>query len=175
MNRLLDDGVFAGLGEVHRRLLDLLAAGLPLTPRPYRDLAATLGVSEDEVIDGVAALRELGVIKRFGVVVRHHELGYRANAMAVWDIPDDEVATVAERLRAFPFVTLCYRRPRRPPVWPYNLFCMIHGRDRARVEGQVGTLIDVCGLDGYGHAVLFSRRRFKQRGARYARAAEPVA
>ena len=87
--------------------------------------------------------------------------------MTVWDIPDAQVDAVGEKIAAYPFVTLCYQRPRRPPEWPYNLFCMIHGRDRDGVLAQVGTLNRELGLDGRAQAVLFSRRRFKQRGARY--------
>ena len=95
----------------------------------------------------IAALRRLiddGMIKRFGIVVRHRELGYRANAMVVWDVPDERVGEAGRTLAALPFVTLCYRRPRRPPDWPYNLFCMIHGRDRATVAGQIERATRSC-------------------------------
>jgi hypothetical protein len=76
---------------------------------------------------------------------------------------------VGLRLAAFDFVTLCYRRPRRPPRWPYNLFCMIHGRDRQTVLGLVECLVVEGGLAGMPCSVLFSRRRFKQCGGRYLR------
>jgi DNA-binding Lrp family transcriptional regulator len=108
-----------------------------------------------------------GIIRRFGAVVRHHELGFTANAMTVWDVPDDEADALGAAVAAYPFVTLCYRRPRRLPAWPYNLFCMIHGRDRITVLNQVGVLSRESGLGRFRHAVLFSRLRFKQRGARY--------
>ena len=106
--------------------------------------------------------------RRLGLVLRHRELGYRANAMTVWDVPDERVPDAAAALTRLPFVTLCYRRPRRPPVWPYNLFCMIHGQDRALVLAEVEEATAVAGLSGLPRAVLFSRRCFKQRGARYA-------
>ena len=61
-------------------------------------------------------------------------------------------------LAELPFVTLCYRRPRRPPVWPYNLFCMIHGRDRGTVEALVDQASAAAGLEEVPRAVLFSRR-----------------
>jgi hypothetical protein len=101
------------------------------------------------------------------VIVRHHELGYRANAMVVWDIPDERVAELGRKFGEFGFVTLCYHRPRRPPHWPYNLFCMIHGKDRETVKGLVRVLVDACGLQRVHHDILFSGRRFKQCGARY--------
>ena len=153
-----------------RRLLDALEAGLPLVPRPYAALGESFGISEREVMERLARLQEDGTISRFGVVVRHHELGYRANCMVVWDLPEDSVSETGRRLATLPFVTLCYRRPRRPPIWPYNLFCMIHGRDREEVEQQIAQAAEACGLQDVPRAHLFSTRRFKQRGARYRRA-----
>lgn len=160
------------LDEHDRRLLAAVEDGLPFVAEPYRAVGEAVGLSEAEVLTRLGRLVESGVIKRFGVVVRHHELGYRHNAMVVWDVPDAEVAAIAERFCAYDFVTLCYRRARRPPEWPYNLFCMIHGRDRAVVLDQVRRIEADCGLAAVPHEVLFSGQRFKQRGARYASLAE---
>lgn len=150
-----------------RAVLTALEDGLPLVARPYAALGERLGLSEGEVIAALRSLIKSGVVKRFGVVVRHHELGYRANAMVVWDVPDDRIAEVGARLSALPFVTLCYRRPRRLPDWPYSLFCMIHGRERAAVETLAEEATAKAELSGLPRAILFSQRRFKQRGARY--------
>jgi DNA-binding Lrp family transcriptional regulator len=150
-----------------------MAEGLPLVPRPYAALGAEIGLSEAEVLERLRVLLADGVISRMGVVVRHHELGWRANAMTVWDVPDVRVAEAGGRLRELPFITLCYRRPRRPPAWPYNLFCMIHGRDRATVLNQVEEATRAADLSELPRDVLFSLRRFKQRGARYDAAARP--
>ena len=155
------------LDAAERRLVAALADGLPLVPRPYLALAQRLGWSEAELLARLAGLIERKVITRFGVVVRHHELGIRANAMVVWDVPDAEVAAAGRRLRDLAYVTLCYRRPRRPPAWPYNLFCMIHGRARAEVEALIEAASGAANLGPCARAVLFSRRRFKQQGARY--------
>jgi DNA-binding Lrp family transcriptional regulator len=156
------------LNDLDRRLIAAIQDGLPLVPRPYAAIGDALGMGEAEVIAGLRRLIEGGVIRRFGVIVRHHELGYRANAMVVWDVPDARVGDAGRTLAGLPFVTLCYRRPRRLPLWPYNMFCMIHGRDRSTVETLVEQTTATAGLEGLPRAVLFSRRRFKQRGARYA-------
>ncbi len=124
-------------------------------------------MSEKEIIGLVRDCIKEGVIKRFGVVVRHHELGFRDNAMVVWNVPDDRVDEVGDWLGGQAGVTLCYRRPRRMPYWPYNLYCMIHGRSREAVRERVEVLRQSATLSEIPHAVLFSRRRFKQRGARY--------
>lgn len=157
------------LDPCDHRLLDALQEGLPLVPRPYAAIAEAVDLPEAEILSRLARLSEEGVVRRFGVVVRHRELGYRANAMTVWDVPDDLAAETGRRLAALDFVTLCYRRPRRLPDWPYNLFAMIHGRDRAAVERLVDQATEAAGLIGRPRAILFSHRRFKQRGARYGR------
>lgn len=150
-----------------RRLLAAIEDGLPLAPRPYAEVGSRIGASEAEVISRLGRLIESGVVRRLGLVVRHHELGYRANAMAVWDLTEAEVDEVGRELSGYDFVTLCYRRPRRPPLWPYNLFCMVHGRDRETVRGRIARLNAELGLEERPQALLFSRRRFKQCGARY--------
>ena len=148
-------------------LIAAIQDGLPLVARPYAAIGERIGMSEEEVIRSLRDLLGQGVIKRLGVVVRHRAVGYDANAMVVWDVPDEEVRELGSCLGRFPFVTLCYRRPRRLPAWPYNLFTMIHGRDRGQVLARVDELVRDCGLEDIPRRALFSRRCFKQRGARY--------
>lgn len=159
---------------IDKRLLRVIADGLPLVSRPYAAAAAWAGIGEDEVIRRLRRLIAGGIVKRLGVIVRHRELGYRANAMVVWDVPDDEVAEVGRHVAAYPFVTLCYQRPRRLPEWPYNLFCMIHGKDRTAVGSQIATVNTEVGLARCRQAVLFSRQRFRQRGARFDPSSAPA-
>ncbi len=144
-----------------------LEGGLALAARPYARLASTLGVSEEAILARIARLLELDIIRRFGVVVRHRELGYAANAMVVWDIPDAAVSEVGRLLARQSAVTLCYRRPRRLPDWRYNLFSMVHGLDRQAVLAEVARMRNELGLEHLACQPLFSRRRFKQCGARY--------
>ena len=155
------------LTEQDRQLISAIQGGIPLVSHPYAAVGEGIGMSEQQVIDRIGEMQEQGVIKRFGVVVRHHELGYTANAMVVWDVPDERLDEVGEALGAQDCVTLCYQRPRRLPEWPYNLFSMIHGRSRDKVLSQVEQMVTELGLGGIRHEALFSGQRFKQRGARY--------
>lgn len=150
-----------------RALIEAIQRGLPMVARPYAAIGEQIGLSEREVIRSIQSLLEQGVIKRLGVVVRHRELGYDANAMVVWDVPDVRVGEVGRLLGGKSYVTLCYRRPRRLPDWRYNLFTMIHGRDREQVLARVAELVRDARLESVVHRVLFSRQCFKQRGARY--------
>ncbi|BAO45585.1 siroheme decarboxylase subunit beta [Thiolapillus brandeum] len=155
------------LNDTEQQLIGLIQSGLPLCSRPWAEIGQQLNLAESEVLQQVRSLQERGLIKRFGLVVRHHELGYTANAMVVWDVPDDQVRQVGEALGRHDCVTLCYQRPRRLPQWPYNLFCMIHGKDRERVLETIDELVEAEGLQDIAHEVLFSGERFKQRGAKY--------
>ena len=155
------------LTEQDCQLIAAIQGGLPMDPRPYALVGEQIGMSEEQVIARVGEMQESGVIKRMGVVVRHHELGYTANAMVVWNVPEGRLDEVGDALGSQPCVTLCYQRPRRLPEWPYNLFCMIHGRSREAVLALIERMVQGLGLDDIEHQVLFSGRRFKQRGARY--------
>jgi len=148
-------------------LIEVIQAGLPLVARPYQAIANRLDCSEQAVIDKLRNMIDAGIIKRLGVVVRHRELGYHANAMVVWDVPDDQVDELGHRLGRQDCVTLCYQRPRHAPDWPYNLFCMVHGRDRDDVMECITGMLDGLGLETIPYTVLFSGKRFKQRGAQY--------
>ena len=152
----------------HRPLAALVEAGLPPAPEPFAAWAAQLGCATDEVLRQVQAWLDAGTLRRFGLVVRHHEVGFAANAMTVFDAPDDEADALGARLAAQPGVTLCYRRE-RAAGWHYNLYCMVHGRSRDATLALVHAAIDGAGLHALPRAVLFSRRRFKQTGPRYFR------
>lgn len=147
-----------------RRLVAALQPGLALVPRPFAQLAEEAGMQESALVERLAEWLDEGCIKRFGVVVRHHELGFRANAMVVFDIPDEEVSAVGQRLAHEAGVTLCYRRQRHLPHWHHNLFCMVHGRSREEVAPVIERLRRVA---GHPCDALFSLRRFKQCGAKY--------
>ena len=148
-------------------LRTMLEKGLPLVKKPYLHIAEQLNLNERQVIDQIALWLHEGLIKRFGLVVKHRQLGYVANAMVVWNIADENVDDIAGDLSKRDEISLCYRRPRRLPDWPYNLFCMIHGKSRAAVEKQIQALTLELNLSAVEKDVLFSYKAYKQNGARY--------
>jgi len=160
-------GAPVALSDAERRLVAQLADGIPLEARPYAALGVAAGLEEAEVVAILGEWLERGVVRRFGTVVRHRPLGYAANAMVVWDLPRAAVRDAGVRAAALPQVTLCYQRLPRPPEWPYRLYCMLHGRSREQVTIEIEAVTRAAGLDAVPRAVLFSRRCFVQRGARY--------
>jgi len=144
--------------------------GLPAGLSPYQVVAKQLALTEQQVLMQIANWQEDGLIRRFGLVIKHRKLGYDANAMVVWNIPNDEMDSVALKLAKCAPVSLCYQRPRRLPDWPYNLFCMIHGTDRGLVLQQISQITEQLGLESIEKDVLFSFKAYKQHGARYSKA-----
>jgi DNA-binding Lrp family transcriptional regulator len=154
------------LDAVDRRIVVATQDGLPLVRRPYHAVAADLGLEPEDVIARMRRMLDAGIIRRIGVVPNHYALGYRANGMSVWDVPDDRVGDLGRRVGSLPFVSHCYLRPRHLPDWPYNLFAMVHGRDRATVEGGVDAIVRLLGDNVRGHRVLYSTRILKKTGLR---------
>ena len=145
----------------------VLECGLPHVAQPYLAIAKQIAATQAQVLAQISHWQEDGLVKRFGLVVKHRKLGFKANAMVVWNIADDKVTKVAEQLSSCAEVSLCYRRPRRLPDWPYNLFCMIHGTDRAVVIAQIAAMTKKFSLEDVQKDILFSFKAYKQQGARY--------
>lgn len=135
-------------------------------PRPYHAVAAALGLDGEDVMARMRRMQAIGIIRRIAAVPNHYRLGYVANGMSVWDVPDDRIYRLGPLVGALDCVTHCYRRPRQPPVWPYNLFAMVHGRDRAAVEEGVARIATLLGPELRGHEVLYSSRILKKTGFR---------
>lgn len=153
------------LEEGDRALMQALSEGMRVVARPFEVLGERLGRSESDVLDRVRALAQSGILSRIGVIVRHRSLGWRSNAMCVFDVPDEEIEEKGQTLTQVPGVTLCYQRRRAPGDWPYSLYCMIHGRSRAEALDVLSAARVRAGLAGYNYKVLFSTRCFKQTGA----------
>lgn len=157
------------LSAVAQQVVAATQFGLPLVNRPYQAIAEQLNLTESQVIEELQQLQANGTIKRMGVIVRHRELGYSANAMVVWDVPAERVDDVGVQLGQHERVNLCYQRPSQPPDWRYNLFCMIHGKRRDEVVDCVEAITAQHKLHELPRDILFSNRCFKQRGATYFR------
>lgn len=172
--------VAARAGQRHRltarewQLVALVQEGFPLTTTPFHDIARAWGGTVDEVITTLSRWLDAGIVRRYGTVLRHRELGYRANAMCVFDIPAARTEEIANLLSAAPEVRLCYERPRRGEAWPFNLFCMVHGKNRDQVRDSVNALLERLALGHYPHDVLIGEQRYKQRGAWYAPPPQPA-
>ena len=149
-----------------RRIIQATQQGLPRVSRPYHAIAGQLGLSAEDVMARLRRMLDAGIIRRIGAVPNHYALGYQANGMSVWDVPDERVRELGQKIGALDFVSHCYQRPRHLPEWPYNLFAMVHGRDRAEVEAKVAEIARLLGADDRGHELLYSTKILKKTGLR---------
>ena len=154
------------LDDFDRALMAATQGGLPLVPRPYDAVGDRLGVSGQQVRERLAQMLEGGLVRRIGAVPNHYRLGYTANGMSVWDVEDDQVQALGQRIAKLPGVSHCYRRPRHVPDWPYNLFAMLHGTSRAAVEQQAQEIAELLGSACRSHDILYSSAILKKTGLR---------
>lgn len=156
------------MNAIDREIVRATQAGLPLTTRPYEAVASRLGLAETDVLESLKSMLADGRIRRIGVVPNHYALGYRANAMSVWDVDDAGLEDLGPAVGALEFVSHCYRRPRRLPEWRYNLFAMVHGRTRADTAEKIEAIRKVLGTSLRASDVLYSTRILKKTGMRIA-------
>lgn len=158
--------------QIERAIIVATQGGLPLVARPYHAIAEQLQISAEEVMRRMQSMQQRGLIRRIGVVPNHYALGYRANGMSVWDVDDAVIDQLGERVGQLACVSHCYRRPRRLPQWPYNLFAMVHGKSRAEVEQKVAEIAALLGQHARAHEILYSTRILKKTGLRLAQDAD---
>lgn len=154
------------LDALDRALVLATQEGLPLVAHPYAAVAEQLGVSEQEVMDRLRLLVRDGIVRRVAAVPNHYRIGYVHNAMTVWDIADDRIAEAGRRVAVLEAVSHCYHRPRHLPLWPYNLFAMVHGRDAEELSRHISQVRDTLGDDVRAADVLRSTRILKKTGLR---------
>ncbi len=158
-----------------RDILQGLTEGLPIVARPYAALGDRLNRSEKDILERITALQDAAIISRLGVIVRHRALGWRANAMVVWDLPSEQIDTAGPQLAALPGVTLCYERRPVEGIWPYRLYSMIHARNQAEAAAFLDGALAIPELSNVPYDALFSTQCFKQTGAMIQRKPEAAA
>jgi len=152
--------------DLDRRIVLATQRGLPLDPMPYQWLGQELGVTQERVMERVDAMLNDGRVRRIAIVPNHYRLGYVANGMSVWDIPDQLIHEVGELVGQLDMVSHCYHRARHLPDWPYNLFAMVHGQTQEEVHSKVDHIAQLLGDRNRQHDVLFSTRILKKSGLR---------
>ncbi len=164
MNKVQQDGQL--LDATDRQIIVATQAGLPLVAEPFAALARQLGLETDEVLQRVADMQACGIIRRIAAVPNHYALGYIANGMSVWNVSDEHITELGGLIGGLDYVSHCYQRPRHLPLWPYNLFAMVHGRSRDDVMARVDAIAALLGDHCRGHEVLYSKRILKKTGLR---------
>lgn len=147
-----------------KAIIAALQHDFPVTPQPYREIAARLGITEGELLERIRYYQQIGHIRKIGAVLRHREVGFTANVMCVWQVPEEQVEEIGKLFAQHPAVSHCYARPAFPQ-WPHNIYTMIHGRSSAQCEAFIQELAAQSGIKEY--KLLYSVRELKKSSMRY--------
>jgi DNA-binding Lrp family transcriptional regulator len=152
------------LSEQEKKVIAAIQGDIPVCERPYRQLAESIGLSEDALLTTLADLRRRNLIRRFGATLRHQKSGYSANAMGAWQVEEDRVEAVGRTMASCRQISHCYRR-NPTPEWPYNLYTMIHAESEAACWEIAREMATQTGVAHY--TLLFSRRELKKTSMTY--------
>lgn len=153
-----------GLTEIEKQIIACVQADLPVSARPYQELAERLGLSEEDVLRHLQDLTARGVIRRFGATLRHQASGFGANVLVAWVVEPERIETVGRTLAATRAVTHCYQRA-AAPGWPYTLYSMVHAADEAACRETIRQMAAAVAVETY--TLLFSRRELKKTSMAY--------
>lgn len=154
------------LSDMERKVLLATQDGVPLEKEPFKKIAMDLDISRERVIEVFERLLDDDKVRRFGASLVHRKLGFSANAMIVWDVPDEVVSDVGKKVSGFDEVSHCYRRPRKKD-WNYNLFAMVHGKSKGVCREIAEKISGEIEFDAY--EILYSTEEFKKTGVRLSR------
>lgn len=152
------------MDALDQKIVRAMQQEFPLVEEPYREIAARIGISEEALLARLEYFKREGVIRKMGAVLRHREVGYAANALCAWVVPEDEVEAAAARMAAHPAVSHCYDRTTLPQ-WPYNVYTMLHGHSRGECDAIAAQLAEENGLQE--RVMLYSVREWKKTSMRY--------
>jgi len=147
------------MDAIDQKLLAQAEKGIPLIPEPFEEIATNLGITSQEAISRLQKLRESGIIRRFGVSVKPNGVGYLANALVAWKVPQTRMAEVSQYFCRQKEVSHCYEREPVEGEWEYNLYTVMHAHERVTVEERVkqhATEVAVCDF-----LILFSAKNLK--------------
>jgi len=154
------------LDELDRSIIQATQGGLALVSEPFSEVAEQTGCDAPTVIRRLSRMIDSGVIRRIGAVPNHYRLGLKSNGMSVWDVAENRLEILGAEIGKLDFVSHCYQRPRRLPMWRYNLFAMVHGHNRDEVDRKISEIDNILGKDCNAHEVLFSSAILKKSGLR---------
>lgn len=146
------------------KIIRKMQEDLPLVPEPYKLIAEELGINEEVLLVKIKEFCDKGVIRRFGATLNHRNIGFKANAMVVWIVPEIRIKKVSEIMIAFPQISHCYQRPTFTN-WPYNVFTMIHGKTKEECERTVKEISDSIKINDY--SILYSTEELKKSSMKY--------
>ncbi len=137
---------------------------LQIIPEPFKDMSEELGVDTGGLFAHAEDMVERKLMRRFSAVLHHRRAGFGANAMGVWNVPEERSEEVGNLMAQARSVTHCYERPRFPD-WNYSHFTMLHATSREGCEELAKEISNNTGITDY--QLLYSTREYKKTRVRY--------
>ncbi|MFW6029684.1 MAG: AsnC family transcriptional regulator [Halanaerobiales bacterium] len=152
------------IDKLDKQIIRKLQENLPLVLEPYKQIADELGIPEEKLLKRITKLKEKGYLKRISALVKHRDVGYKANVMVAWDIPDDKIENFVNKTISLPIISHFYERERYKS-WPYNIYTMIHCKTLDEVENAIEDILDAVG--DYKYEMLLSTKELKKTSVKY--------
>ena len=152
------------LDDVEKKIIHYLQGDLPLEERPFAVLAERIGIDEDQLLDRIKSLKEQGKLRRLGATLFHQQVGFKANALVAWYVPDDKIDETGFLMATFQEVSHCYQR-RTEEGWRYNIFTMVHGKDKKDCQNIVERIANKTEIKDY--VFLLTIKEYKKTSPQY--------
>ncbi len=145
--------------DFDRAVIRATQGSLPVVSEPWVGAAEELGISVDELLAHLEAMKERGLLRRVAGILYHRRAGFSANGMGVWKVPADKIAEIGPKMAAYRGVSHCYERPTYAD-WPYQIFTMAHGRSKEECDAILDAIAAEFPIEE--RATLYSSTEFKK-------------
>jgi siroheme decarboxylase len=152
------------LSKLDKSIISLISQDIPLVKEPFKGLSLKLGIKQEALLKSLSFYKDNNLLRKFCASLNHRKIGFRYNAMVVWNVPEKLIDKSAGLMVAFSRVSHCYQR-KRAPDWNYSLYSMIHGRSKKECLDVVNDIYRKIGCKDY--RVLFSSKEYKKTAACY--------
>ncbi|MEI6791918.1 MAG: Lrp/AsnC family transcriptional regulator [Actinomycetes bacterium] len=145
--------------DFDRAVIRATQGNLPVVTEPWVGAAEELGISVDELLAHLEAMKERGLLRRVAGILYHRRAGFSANGMGVWKVPADKIDEIGPQMAAYRGISHCYERPTYAD-WPYQIFTMAHGRSKEECDAILDAIADEFPIEE--RATLYSSTEFKK-------------
>ena len=104
------------IDTLDKKLLNEIQWVFPLTERPFHEISKRYNVSEDEIIQRIAYMKYLGLIRQINAIFDTRRLGYKS-ALIAFAIEHDRLDYVANEVNKHPGVSHNYERNHEFNMW----------------------------------------------------------
>ena len=145
--------------DFDRAVIRATQGNLPVVSEPWAGAAEELGISVDELLAHLEAMKQRGLLRRVAGILYHRRAGFSDNGMGVWQVPADKIAEIGPQMAAYRGISHCYERPTYAD-WPYQIFTMAHGRSKEECDAILDAIANEFPIED--RATLYSSTEFKK-------------